>query len=49
MNRIEKKLVDDGLYVRPVYLTEACLEIGYFVVAVDDPYEVAKIQGQDQG
>ena len=38
MKRLEKLLVDHGLYVRPVYTADACQECGYFVVAVDDPY-----------
>jgi hypothetical protein len=46
MRRLEKILVDQGLYVRPVLLDDSCQERGYFIVAVDDPYE---IHGQDQG
>jgi len=47
MKRLERKLVDSGLYVRPVPSDVSCQEWGYFIVAVDDPYDVA--QGQDQG
>ena len=51
MDRLHKKLVGQGLYVRPVCLDETCAEWGYFIVAVDDPYSVsaATNQGQDQG
>lgn len=49
MGRLHKRLVERGLYVRPVYLDETCSEYGYFIVAVDDPYSVAEIQGHDQG
>ena len=44
MDRLEKKLVREGFYVRPVCLNEQCSEWGYFIVAIDDPF-----QGQDQG
>lgn len=47
MKRLENKLVTDGLYVRPVPLDDSYYETGYFIVAVDDPYDV--VQGQDQG
>jgi len=49
MKRLEKTLVDRGLYVRPVPLDDTCQEYGYFIVAVDDPYEVTPTYGQDQG
>ena len=49
MKRLEKTLVDRGLYVRPVPLDDRCQEWGYFIVAVDDPYEVTPTYGQDQG
>ncbi len=45
MKRVHRNLVDQGLYVRPVYLDESLSEYGYFIVSVDDPH----IQGQDQG
>lgn len=49
IRRLHKRLVDQGLYVRPVYMDEKCTEYGYFIVAVDDPYSIATTQGQDQG
>jgi hypothetical protein len=49
MKRLEKKLTNDALYVRPVYLDDTCSEYGYFIVSVDDPYDAATHQGQDQG
>jgi hypothetical protein len=49
MTRLHKRLVDQGLYVRHVYLDETMSEYGYLIVAVDDPYSVVVTQGQDQG
>jgi hypothetical protein len=49
MDRLHKKLVEQGLYVRPVCLDETLSEWGYFIVAVDDPYSVTTTHGQDQG
>ena len=40
MDRLKKRLIEQGLYVRPVCLDEICSEWGYFIVSVDDPYEV---------
>jgi len=48
MNRLQEKLVQDGLYVRPVPLDDNCREWGYFIVSLDNPYEVANPQ-QDHG
>jgi hypothetical protein len=49
MRRLHKRLVEQGLYVRPVYLDEKMSEYGYFVVSVDDPYSASENHGQDQG
>lgn len=49
MKRLEKTLVSQGLYVRPVPLDESASEWGYFIVSVDNPYEAARHHGQDQG
>jgi hypothetical protein len=49
MKRLHKKFVEQGLYVRPVYLDETYSEYGYFIVAIDDPYSVNTDYGQDQG
>ncbi len=49
MSRLHKKLVEQGLYVRPVYLDETCSESGYFIVSLDDPYSVTINHGQDHG
>lgn len=49
MDRLQKRLIAQGLYVRPVYLDEKCAELGYIIVSVDDPYEVAANHGQYQG
>lgn len=49
MDRLEKKLVSDGLYVRPIPFNHSCSEWGYFIVSVDDPYEANLNHGQDQG
>lgn len=46
MKRLEKKLVDEGYYVHPVYLSDTYSEYKYLIVSIDDPYEH---QGQDQG
>ena len=32
MKRLCKKLIDEGLYVQPVYLDETCSEYGHLVV-----------------
>jgi hypothetical protein len=49
MRRLHKTLIEQGLYVRPVYLNELMSEYGYFIVSVDDPYLLYETQGQDQG
>jgi len=49
MDRLEKKLYAEGLYVHPIPLDKSASEWGYFIVSVDDPYEYAKNQGHDQG
>lgn len=49
MRRLQRKLIEQGLYVRPVYLDETLSEYGYFIVAVDDPYEITVSQGPGQG
>jgi len=49
MKRLHKRLVGQGLYVRPVYLDGALSEYGYFIVAVDDPYSAVASHGHDQG
>ena len=49
MNRLGEKLRGDGLYVEPVPFDDSCTGWGYFIVAVDNPYEAIKHQGQDQG
>jgi hypothetical protein len=38
MHRLQRKLIEQGLYVRPVYLDETMSEYGYLIVSVDDPY-----------
>ena len=49
MRRLNKKLSEQGLYVRPVYLDYTLSEYGYLIVAVDDPYSVNATHGQDHG
>jgi len=49
MDRLQKKLVELRLYVRPICLDETLSEWGYLIVAVDDPYLVTTNHGQDQG
>lgn len=45
MDRVYKKLVNDGLYIKPVCLDDRHTEWGYFIVAVDDPYSAANNPG----
>jgi len=40
MDRLMNKLISQGLYVRPVCLDNTYAEYGYFIVSIDDPYEV---------
>ena len=49
MDKLNKSLKDKGRYVEPVPFDESCQEWGYFIVAVDNPYEALKHQGQNQG
>ena len=49
MKRLERKLANDGLYIRPVYLDDTYSEYGYFIVSIDDPSYASKYYGQDQG
>lgn len=45
MKRLHKRLSEQGLYVRPVYMDEKMSEYGYFIVSVDDPYSATEVQG----
>jgi len=47
MVRLHKKLVEQGLYVRIVYLDDKLSEYGYFIVAIDDPYRVIASHDQE--
>ena len=38
MDRLEKKLVDEGFYVKPVCWDEQCTQWGYFIVSIDNPW-----------
>lgn len=49
MDRLQKRLMAQGLYVRPVCLDDQCTEWGYFIVSIDDPFEIKTNQEQDQG
>ena len=40
MDRLKNRLIEQGLYVRPVCLDETYSEWGYFIVSVDDPYKL---------
>jgi len=40
MDRLKDNLISQGLYVRPVYLDDTYYEYGYFIVALEDPYEI---------
>jgi len=40
MDRLKERLIEQGLYVHPICLDETHSEWGYFIVAVDNPYEV---------
>lgn len=49
MNRLNKKLRSEGLFVEPVPFNDTCTGWDYFIVAVDNPYEAIKNHGQDHG
>jgi len=49
MNRLCDTLKGKGLYVEPVPFDESCTGWGYFIVAVDNPYEAAKAKDQGHG
>ena len=40
MERLEKKLIEQGLYVKSIPLDETYREWGYFIVSIDDPFNL---------